>query len=241
MSEQERTVPYFNLYASDFVAYKGKLSDAEMVEVLLAICDICLFGDSNFKSENFFQMRYFEKIRNDLSRSAKKYSASVENGRKGGRPRKQKETQEKPIGFLSETQLEPDKNLNETNIIEYNKIEDNIIEDDKIEDNSKKVDAFFDPLIEKCFNIYSEICTNLPSLKFEKKNKNIREMLSEYLYETNNDLNYFKEVCIKANEQKQICDVKLDFKSVIKNHISIYNEKFKKSDAGNVISKLKFN
>lgn len=327
MVEQDRTVPYFNLYASDFLAYKSKLTDAEMIEVLQAICDICLFGDSDFNSDKLFQKRYFEKIKNDLSRNAKKYSASVENGKKGGRPKKKPEntppddwqemleffdyscvccgaklskenpptkdhimprvnggsddisnlqplcrecnsskcadhatdyrlkykipdylknkwkinlekTQEKPIGFLSETQLEPDSNLDKTNTIQYNTIQDNRIENNNFDD-IKKLDTLSNPIAETCFKMYSDICTNLLPLKFERRSKAVRDLLSEYLYETNNDMDYFKEVCTKANDLKQICDVRLDFKSVLKNHISISNEKFKKGN-GNIGSKLKF-
>ena len=50
--------------------------------------------------------------------------------------------------------------------------------------------------------------------------------MAKFLSETNGDLEYLKEVCQKANKQRVICDNVLDFKSVIKNHIAINNEKF---------------
>lgn len=238
MSGKDRIIPYFNLYASDFLAYRSKLSSEQLVDVLQAICDLCLFGESDFSSDNSFQMRFYDKVKNDLLRNAKKYTASVENGKKGGRPRKQTdnnpdETQKKPIGFVSvnldETQTKP---------IQYNTIQYNIKEEN-IKDNIKKIDTLSDPIVEKCFNLYSEICINLLPLKFEKRSKAVRDLLSEYLYETNNDLEYFKELCIKANKLKQICDIRLDFKSMIKNHISINNGKFLKGDK-NIGTMLKF-
>ena len=65
------------------------------------------------------------------------------------------------------------------------------------------------------------------------------DLLSNFLYETENNLDYFKEVCTKANKQKTICDNVLDFKSILKNHIAISNEKFKKGGE-NLGNKLKF-
>lgn len=324
MDSEKISIPYYVVYASDYIVFRSKLSPDEVVKVLDAIANICLFGESSFETDNAYEQKFFNRLVAVLEKNKTKYTASVENGKRGGRPRKSgkkndedweemlkffgysciccgakmseynpptkdhiipkswgggddisnlqplcrecnakkcadnatdyrvnfdipdylknkwkinlDKTYKKPVGFENEnpdrTQTKPIK----YNIKEYNKIENNIIEKDDI----KKIDAFFDPLTDKCFAIYSENCKNLLPLKFEKRNKEIRELLSNYLYETNNDLEYFKEVCTKANEQKQICDVRLDFKGVLKNHISIYNEKFKKAEKGKVVSKLKF-
>ena len=101
-------------------------------------------------------------------------------------------------------------------------------------------DITCNPNIDKCFNIYKEYCKNLKPIRYERRNRETLELVAKFLDETQSDFNYFKEVCIKANEQKVICDNALDFKGVIKNHISIYNEKFKKAEKGKVVSKLKF-
>ena len=45
--------------------------------------------------------------------------------------------------------------------------------------------------------------------------------------ETNCNWDYFKEVCIKANELKQIATNRIDLKSLIRNHAGIYGDKYK--------------
>ncbi len=94
-----------------------------------------------------------------------------------------------------------------------------------------------DPRIEKCFEIYSQVCSDLPRLRYERRARDVRDLVAQFLNETGGDFDYFKEVCQKANKQKVICNNTLDFKSVIKNHIAINNEKFKK---GGIVG-LQFN
>lgn len=243
MIDDEITIPYYIVYASEYIVFRSKLTTDEIIEVFDAVADVCLFGNNDFKSSNKYQQRFFDKILNDLEKNAKKYISCIENGKKGGRPKKNNnpnETQQKPIGYENDnpdkTQPEPRPNPDETNKIKYNKIEYNIIENNK---EIKRIDTLTDPLAEKCFSIYSELCKNLPRLKFERRSKDIRELLSNYLYETENDLEYFKQVCTKANIQKTICDNVIDFKSILKNHIAIYNEKFKKG-VDNIGDALKF-
>lgn len=245
MENENISIPYYVIYASDYIVFRGKLKPDEIVEVFDAISDICLFGGNNFKTDNPIQKKFFERLLLILEKNMKKYSSCVENGKKGGRPKGsgKDKNPEKTYGFLEgfcETKPNPKANQNpdETNIKEKNIIEKNIIEDNKIE--NKKRDILFDPLLDKCFSIYSEICIDLPKLRFERRSKEIRELLSNYLFETENDLEYFKDVCTKANKLKILCDNKLDFKSVIKNHIAIANGKFQKEDNSQVMSKLKF-
>lgn len=242
MENNNISIPYYVIYASDYIVFRGKLKPDEIIEVFDAISDICLFGGNEFKTDNPIQKKFFERLLSVLEKNSKKYYSSVENGKKGGRPKGsgKNKNPEKTDGFLiGYSNSKPKQNPDETNIIEYNRIENNIKENNKIKD--KKIDILFDPLLEKCFSIYSENCVDLPKLRFEKRSKEIRELLSNYLFETESDLEYFKDVCVKANKLKVLCDNKLDFKGVIKNHIAIANGKFQKEDSSNVISKLKFN
>lgn len=241
MENENISIPYYVIYASDYIVFRGKLKPDEIVEVFDAISDICLFGGNSFKTDNPIQKKFFERLLSILEKNSKKYYSSVENGKKGGRPKGsgKNKNPEKTDGFLlGYPNSKPKQNLDETNIIEENRIEENIKKDNKIED--KKRDILFDPLLDKCFSIYSEICIDLPKLRFERRNKEIRELLSNFLFETENNLEYFKDVCTKANKLKILCDNKLDFKSVIKNHIAIANGKFQKEDNSQVMSKLKF-
>ena len=90
---------------------------------------------------------------------------------------------------------------------------------------------------EKCFKIYSENCTNLIPLSFERRAKNILEELREFLAEIDYDFSYFLNLCIKANSLEKIVKNKIDFRSMIRNHIGIMNGKYETedTDVSNVI------
>lgn len=89
----------------------------------------------------------------------------------------------------------------------------------------KLVDPF-NPLLDKCFDLYRENCANLSKLGFEPRNRKIREDLAEFLAEIDCDIGYFKELCVKANKLRTICNTPIDFKMLIKNHIGISNGKY---------------
>ena len=117
MDEEIRTIPYFLVYVADFKALRHKLSNDEIIEILDAISDLCLYGETDYIPQNRFQQVWFEKLQTSFIKNLAKYKTCVENGKKGGRPPK---TQEKPNGFVSvianenpdETQGKPNKNKN---------------------------------------------------------------------------------------------------------------------------------
>ena len=125
-------IQYFQLYAADFLLYKSLLSNEEIIDVIEAISINCLFNrEKTFKNE--YQNAFYEKLKLSVEKNKKSYKNSIENGKKGGRPKKsdnQEETHKKPTGFLKQN---PEKTHSETNIIEYNKIENNIIKEKKID------------------------------------------------------------------------------------------------------------
>ena len=91
----------------------------------------------------------------------------------------------------------------------------------------KKTDPFTNPLIDKCFEIYKKECPDLLKLGFEPRNREIREDVATFLGEIDADIGYFTQLCQKANSLKQIVNKTIDFKMLIKNHIGIYNGKYK--------------
>lgn len=93
----------------------------------------------------------------------------------------------------------------------------------------KKNDIICNQDFEKCFKIYSENCSNLLPLSYERRSRNILELLNAFLQEIDYNLEYFKGLCIKANDLKTIVDRKIDFKSLINNHIGIMNGKYESS------------
>lgn len=104
---------------------------------------------------------------------------------------------------------------------------------------NKKIDPFTNPIIDKCFEIYKQECPNLLKLGFEPRNKEIREEVSTFLGEIDADIGYFTQLCQKANSLKQIVNKTIDFKMLIKNHIGIYNGKYKDNDTFDVAAYLK--
>lgn len=121
----KKIIPYFNIYASDFKVFKDILTAQEIVEVLDELSNICIFGNSDFKTDNERQMMFFQKLKDCLLKSIPKYKASVKNGQKGGRP---KNSPQKPTGFQQVNPQETHSETIEYNIIEYNKIKNNRIE-----------------------------------------------------------------------------------------------------------------
>lgn len=90
----------------------------------------------------------------------------------------------------------------------------------------KNIDIFCNVDFEKCFKIYSETCSKLVPLRFEKRSRAILEELNNFLIEIDYDFSYFLNLCQKANELEKIVDSRIDFKMLIKNHIGIMNGKY---------------
>ena len=117
-----------------FVFYKSfydsikKIPEEYQLELYNAIFSYSLDGiEQNDLSPIAEAM--FILIKPIIDSSQKRYEASVENGKKGGRPLKK--TQEKPDKNLNETQQKPIQNLDETK----EKPNKNLNVDDNVDDN----------------------------------------------------------------------------------------------------------
>ena len=100
-------------------------------------------------------------------------------------------------------------------------------EKDKEEEKEKK-DLFVSTEIEKTFALYQKKCPNLCKLSFERRNMDLRRKIEDFLFEIRGDMTYFEELCKKANNVKYIANSRIDFKSLINNHIGIMNGKYEK-------------
>ena len=87
-------------------------------------------------------------------------------------------------------------------------------------------DIFISPNIEKVFSLYEKNCLNLCKLSFERRNTDTRKKVAEFLFEVKSDFEYIEKLCKKANELKFIADKRIDFKSMLNNHIGIMNGKY---------------
>lgn len=99
-------------------------------------------------------------------------------------------------------------------------------EEEKEGEEEKEKDIICNSDFEKCFKIYSENCKNLLPLSYERRSRNILEELKEFLQETNYDFAYFLNLCKQADLLKKIVNNKIDFRSMIRNHIGIMNGKY---------------
>ena len=95
-------------------------------------------------------------------------------------------------------------------------------------EEEEKFDIYTSPEIEKVFSLYEKNCPNLCKLSFERRNTETRKRVSEFLFEVKSDFEYIENLCKKANCLKFIADKRIDFKSLINNHIGITNGKYEK-------------
>lgn len=105
------------------------------------------------------------------------------------------------------------------------------IDIDKDIDKDKKIDIYCNNDFEKCFNLYSNICTKLLPLNYERRSKAILELLSNFLDEIEFNFDYFSDLCKTANKLEKIMDTKIDFKMLLNNHIGIMNGKYNKNES----------
>lgn len=83
------TKPTLSLFAEDFELMKAKLSSDEIVNILSGISDLCIFGETEYKPETKQQIYFWDKVKSKFDHDLSAYNASVNNGRMGGRPKKQ--------------------------------------------------------------------------------------------------------------------------------------------------------
>lgn len=98
---------------------------------------------------------------------------------------------------------------------------------ENLEPVKSKTDPFSNPIVDKCFEIYKQECPDLLKLGFEPRTAKVREEVAKFLDEIDSDIGYFTELCRKANSLKEIVNKTIDFTMLIRNHIGIYNGKYK--------------
>lgn len=134
------------------------------------------------------------------------------------------------------TQITHEQHTNNTRIT-LNNNEKNDKNDKKeriistLSQNSKilNFDLMYDENVNKVFSFYEANCKNLVPLKFEKRDIELRQAISDFLIFIDFDFSYFFDLCQKANKQVYLLDNKIDLKSLIKNHSRIYSGFFEKA------------
>ena len=197
----------FIFYRSFFEAIKN-LDDKKRLKMYDLITNFALNSE---EIDNKFEIceQLFTLIKPQLFANNKRY----EDGKKGGRPKKEKTT-----GF---SEKKPNENVNE-NVNENAQSEKKEIKKEKVFISSSNPDLMFDKRINEVFSLYKKLCPNLCPLVFEERNLERRQEAFDLLVLCRNDLNYIQGLFMRANEQITFYDNKINFKSLIKNHEAIY-------------------
>ena len=90
------TKPTMSLFAEDFELMKAKLSSDEIVAILSALSDLCIFGETEYKPTTKIQTYFWDKVKDKFDYDLRAYRASVENGRKGGAPKGNQNAKKQP-------------------------------------------------------------------------------------------------------------------------------------------------
>lgn len=142
-------------------------------------------------------MFFSKSLLNRMQEYEKKKKINKENGKLGGRPRKEK-TEEKPNGYEKESEEEPidyeTKTENNQSKGKESKGKENKVKESKIKEskvNKKEKEDKRKEIVE----IYNASCTNLPAVQkvTDKRNKQIDEFIKNFTIEQ------FKEICCIAN------------------------------------------
>ena len=210
----------FVFYRSFFEAI-SKLDDKKRLKMYDLISNFALNSEEiDTKYEICEQL--FTLIKPQLVASHKHY----EDGKKGGRPKKIKNPPFENI--KSNENVNENENENENENVNAS----GFFVEENFEKKLNPIDPILNPNIQKCFDIYKQECKDLPELGYEPRNKQLRERLADFLNETDCDIGYFREVCRRANKLRYIANKLIDFKSLLNNHIGIYNGKYEEKEQG---------
>lgn len=169
----------FILYTSYYAITEG-LTDEQLGKLMRAIFIYARDGEV-INLEPTLRMA-FAFIKDDMERNQAKYKEKVErwraNGKKGGRPRKNQEDKQKPIGFENNQEvLEITKQNQEVfSKTLYDNVYDNEYVNDNVDDNdvSNETDNILEPSKEASMQSFSEknVCAaEEPQKSSEKKFK----------------------------------------------------------------------
>jgi hypothetical protein len=153
----------FIIYRSYFEAIEN-LNDADKGVLFSAICRYGLDGvEPEF--DGYFKM-FWVMLKPTLDKSMKRYETSVENGSKGGRPKKTK-TQQKPKNNLNETQTKPNQNLNDN-------------DNDNVNDNEKEKNISVSESAHALIKFIKDKCPQVAKMKYPLTLEESERLVNEY-------------------------------------------------------------
>ena len=123
-----------------------------------------------------------------------------------------------------------DMNFNHDNMnnsIEINNTESEINNFDIKNNYKKELKSKFNDLKAEMFKEYTARCTHLIQLTGESKSKRTDEKIRLFLNETGCDMEFYRQLCDKADRLKSVGCVNIDFETMLNCRIGIMNGKYK--------------
>ena len=173
----------FVFYKSFYDAIKN-IPKEDQLEVYNAICEYSFSGNIP-ETLTGVAKAMFILMKPNIDNANARYKASVENGKKGGRPKKIK-TQEKPNNNLDKTQEEPNGNLNDNYNDNYNV--DDYYNYNVNKDDNKKISFGEYKRIKLTQKQYNNLCD-----EFNKDFIDNQIMLLDEYVQSNNNKNKYKD------------------------------------------------
>lgn len=188
----------FIFYRSFYEAIKTMPDDGEQAKAYKYIFEYVFEGKE--PNERDFATAMFCMVKVNIDNANKRYLASVENGKKGGRPPKNKNL-EKPRNNLDITYEEPKQNLNDND--NYN-VNDNYNDNLNLNDNYKNIFV----LVEKEFSrtLSSTEIDNLTKLNDEYGYDKIKLAVQECCLNNVKNIAYLKGI-LKNWKDKTIDEI----------------------------------
>lgn len=188
----------FIFYRSFYEAIKTMPDDGEQAKAYKYIFEYVFEGKE--PNERDFATAMFCMVKVNIDNANKRYLASVENGKKGGRPPKNKNL-EKPNNNLDITYKEPKQNLNDND--NYN-VNDNYNDNLNLNDNYKNIFV----LVEKEFSrtLSSTEIDNLTKLNDEYGYDKIKLAVQECCLNNVKNIAYLKGI-LKNWKDKTIDEI----------------------------------
>lgn len=188
----------FIFYRSFYEAIKTMPDDGEQAKAYKYIFEYVFEGKE--PNERDFATAMFCMVKVNIDNANKRYLASVENGKKGGRPPKNKNL-EKPNNNLDITYKEPKQNLNDND--NYN-VNDNYNDNLNLNDNYKNIFV----LVEKEFSrtLSSTEIDNLTKLNDEYGYDKVKLAVQECCLNNVKNIAYLKGI-LKNWKDKTIDEI----------------------------------
>ena len=212
------------IYSPNFTLMSFYIGDTITEEDLKGLKQITKLPNGNYFIEDFIQFQYNVSIE-ELNPKFSVHKGVIKQLQRNNI----RVNQPLPNPYVEVTQPLQDKDkVKDKDKVNISPLR---VEEEKEKTNKKEKeenpDLIFDSVLRECFTLYEQKCPNLIPLRFERRNREILKLLDTTLNEIDRDVGQFEQLCIAANQLKTIAEKKIDFKTMLRNYIGIFNGKYK--------------